>query len=122
LGNRLRLRREQLGILAPRAAAHLGVSSQIYQEYESGERPVPAKELAGIAEFFTVPVYYFFEDLQIGEVASDVPELSPPRVYTIATEADRIAALIDDFQRLGFERQQLVLLIIKALANSAEPK
>ena len=117
LGNRLRFRREQLGIGAPRAAAHVGVALQTYEEYETGERLIPAKQLAELAELFAVPVFYFFEELQIGEEKSDAQQLKPDAVYAIATETDRIAALIDDFQKLDFERQQHLLFVARALAN-----
>ena len=116
LGNRLRFRREQLRIGAPRAAAHLGVALQSYEEYETGERLIPAKQLAELADLLTVPVFYFFEDLLIGQEGSDAQQLQPDVVYAIATQTDRIAALIDDFQKLDFERQQHLLIIARALA------
>jgi uncharacterized small protein (DUF1192 family) len=64
-----------------------------------------------------VPVFYFFEDLQIGEVNPGGRQLKPDAVYAVATVTDRIAALIDDFQKLDFERQQHLLLVAQALAN-----
>ena len=117
LGNRLRFRREQLRISALRAAAHVSVAPQTYEEYETGERLIPAKQLAELAELFAVPVFYFFEDLRIGEEKSDAQQLKPDVVYTVATETDRIAALIDDFLKLDFERQQHLLFVARALAN-----
>ena len=117
LGNRLRFRREQLRIDAPRAAAHINVALQTYEEYETGERLIPAKQFAELAELFAVPVFYYFEDLRIGEDKSDAQQLKPDVVYAIATETDRIAALIDDFQKLDFERQQHLLFVARALAN-----
>ena len=117
LGNRLRFRREQLSIGSPKAAAHVGVALETYEEYETGEHLIPAKQLADLAELLAVPVFYFFEELQIGEEKPDVQQLKSDAVYTVATETDRIAALIDDFQKLDFERQQHLLLVARALAN-----
>jgi transcriptional regulator with XRE-family HTH domain len=117
LGSRIRFRREQLRISAPRAAAHVGVALQTYEQYESGERLIPATQLAEVAEFFAVPVFYFFEDLQIGEPRSDAQQTSPDAVYAVATQSDRIAALIEDFQKLDFERQQHLLAVARALAS-----
>ena len=117
LGNRLRFRREQLRISALRAAAHVSVALQTYEEYETGERLIPAKQLAELAELFAVPVFYFFEELRIGEEKSHAQQLKPDIVYAIATETDRIAALIGDFQKLDFERQQHLLFVARALAN-----
>ena len=117
LGNRLRFRREQLGIGSPTAAAHVGVALKTYEEYETGERLIPANQLANLAELLAVPVFYFFEDLPIGEETSDAQQLTPDVVYSVATETDRIAALIDDFLKLDFDRQQHLLVVARALAN-----
>ena len=117
LGNRLRFRREQLSIGSPKAAAHVGVALETYEEYETGEHLIPAKQLADLAELLAVPVFYFFEELHIGEEKPDVQQLKSDATYTVATETDRIAALIDDFQNLDFERQQHLLLVARALAN-----
>ena len=117
LGNRLRFRREQLGIGSPKAAAHVGVALETYEEYETGEHLIPTKQLADLAELLAVPVFYFFEELHIGEEKPDVKQLKSDAIYTVATETDRIAALIGDFQNLDFERQQHLLLVARALAN-----
>ena len=117
LGNRLRFRREQLRIGSPKAAAHVGVALETYEKYETGQHLIPAEQLAELAELFAVPVFYFFEDLEIGEAKPDVQQLKPAAVYAVATVTDRIAALIDDFQKLDFDRQQHLLLVARALAN-----
>jgi transcriptional regulator with XRE-family HTH domain len=117
LGNRLRFRREQLRIGSPKAAAHVGVALETYEEYENGEHLIPTKQLADLAELLAVPVFYFFEELHIGEEKPDVQQLKSDAIYTVATETDRIAALIGDFQNLDFERQQHLLLVARALAN-----
>ena len=117
LGNRLRFRREQLRIGSPKAAAHVGVALETYEEYETGEHLIPTKQLADLAELLAVPVFYFFEELHIGEEKPEVQQLKSDAIYTVATETDRIAALIGDFQNLDFERQQHLLLVARALAN-----
>jgi hypothetical protein len=72
VGSRIRFRREQLEIAITKAATHVGVALQTYAEYETGERLIPANQLADIAELFGVPVFYFFEDLQVGDDSSIV--------------------------------------------------
>lgn len=119
LGNRLCFRRQQLGIDPHKAAAHLGVTLETFQDYESGESLIPAMQLAELAALFAVPVFYFFEDVQIGR---DAPDAGQPRtdvVYAVATETERIAALVVDFQKLDFERQQHLLAFARALASDA---
>jgi transcriptional regulator with XRE-family HTH domain len=118
LGNRIRFRREQLRLEARAAAAHIGVTLESYEKYEAGERLVPANQLAELAELLAVPVFYFFDDLQIGETVQ-ANEVSSHPGYAIATQSERIAALIEDFQKLDFDRQQHVLLVARVLANEA---
>ena len=119
LGNRIRFRREQLKLDARAAAGHIGVTLENYEKYEAGERLVPANQLAELAELLAVPIFYFFDDLQIGERKAHAPRVDLDAGYTIATESERIAALIEDFQKLDFDRQQHVLLVARVLANEA---
>jgi transcriptional regulator with XRE-family HTH domain len=119
LGNRVRFRREQLRLDARAAAAHIGVTLESYEEYEAGERLVPANQLAELAELLAVPVFYFFDDLQIGETKAHANEVNSHAGYAIATESERIGALIEDFQKLDFDRQQHVLLVARVLANES---
>jgi transcriptional regulator with XRE-family HTH domain len=116
LGSRLRFRREQIGITALRAAAAVGVTRQTFAEYETGERLIPANQLAKLAELLKVPVFYFFDDLPTCEGA-DAREATTEYVYTVATETERIAALIEDFQKLDFDRQQHLLFVARALVD-----
>jgi transcriptional regulator with XRE-family HTH domain len=119
LGNRIRFRREQLRLETRAAAAHIGVTLESYEKYETGERLVPADQLAELAELLAVPVFYFFDDLQIGETNVQANEVTSHPGYAIATQSERIAALIEDFQKLDFDRQQHVLLVARVLANEA---
>jgi transcriptional regulator with XRE-family HTH domain len=119
LGSRIRFRREQLRLDARAAAAHIGVTLESYEQFEAGERLVPANQLADLAELLVVPVFYFFDDLQIGETNAPGNEVNLHAGYAIATESERIAALIEDFQKLDFDRQQHVLLVARVLANDA---
>jgi transcriptional regulator with XRE-family HTH domain len=118
LGSRLRFRREQIGISVITAAAGAGVTRQTYAEYELGERLIPANQLAKLAELLKVPVFYFFDDLPTCKEA-DAGEPTTECVYTVATETERIAALVEDFQRLDFDRQQHLLFVARALVDDA---
>jgi transcriptional regulator with XRE-family HTH domain len=118
LGSRLRFRREQIGMSVLTAAAGVGVTRQTYAEYETGELLIPANQLAKLAELLKVPVFYFFDDLPTCK-AADAGEPMTECVYTVATESERIAALIEDFQRLDFDRQQHLLFVARALVDDA---
>jgi transcriptional regulator with XRE-family HTH domain len=116
LGRRVRLRREQIAITDWTAANALGVDLRTYLAYERGERLIPADQLAALAQLFNAPVFFFFEDLHKGDRTLDtagVTEIS----YAVATETERIAALVEDFQKLDFTRQQCLLALARALAD-----
>ena len=119
LGRRMRFRREQLEIPLARAAGHIQVARATYQSYESGERLVPADELAALAELLAVPVFYFFDDLRIGEGSARGGSEQADPAFAVATESDRIGALIEDFQALDFDGQQHLLALARALAGAA---
>ena len=116
IGSRLRFRREQIGITALKAAAAVGVTRQTYAEYETGARLIPANQLAKLAELLKVPVFYFFDDLL---TCTDAQEPTRESVYTVATDTERIAALVEDFQKLDFDRQQHLLFVARALVDDA---
>lgn len=116
LGTRIRLRREQLGLNAWTAANCAGVELQTYLHYERGERLIPADQLAALAQLLNVPLFFFFEDLQKTDYAVEAAkegEIS----YAVATETERIAILVEDFQKLDFVRQQCLLVVARALSD-----
>lgn len=118
LGNRIRLRREQIQLTAWDAACELGADIQTYADYERGVRLIPADRLATLARLFKVPVFYFFEDLQaVDPTASVDPGARDGTEYMVATQTERIASLVEDFQRLDFARQQHLLVVARALAD-----
>jgi transcriptional regulator with XRE-family HTH domain len=123
LGARIRLRREQIGMTGWTAANGVGVELQTYRDFEQGERLIPADQLAALAQLLNVPVFFFFEDLQNANLGSDIAKGSEGEVsYAVATQTDRIAILVGDFQKLDFVRQQCLLLVARALADDKKNK
>ena len=64
-GQRLRIRRTQLGVTQATVAEHLGVTFQQVQKYENGTNRLSGGRLQQLAEFLDVPVTYFFEEKQL---------------------------------------------------------
>lgn len=120
IGLRLQRRRRQMGFSEAAIAAHLGVPLASYQAVEAGQAQMPAAQLAQLAELFEVSMFYFFQDAPFGEPERDPPS-SPeaPRVFTVATDEDRVATLVGDFRSLDRDRQQYLLLLARALAADA---
>jgi transcriptional regulator with XRE-family HTH domain len=114
----MRLRRDQMGMTVWRAACGVGVELRTFAEYEAGERLIPADQLAALAQLYNVPVFYFFEDLPPAEIATQAVQEDPQNLrYTVTTHAERIATLVEDFQKLDFARQQCLLAVARGLVD-----
>jgi transcriptional regulator with XRE-family HTH domain len=62
IGERIRLRRTELGLTQDELAAALGVSYQQVQKYENGANRISAVRLWQIGRRLDVPVGWFFEE------------------------------------------------------------
>lgn len=120
IGNRVTRRRSQLGLNRSTVALRIGVTLALYESFERGEaRPSP-EQLRMLADLYQVPVTYFFQDLAFSERDADVsPQVAEaePVAYTVATNQDRLAVLVADFQKLGPAAQQCLLAVAQSLAN-----
>ncbi len=65
VGKRIRQRRKSLGLSQTELAVRIGVKFQQVQKYETGVNRVAASRLWNIAEALSVPITYFFEELNI---------------------------------------------------------
>jgi len=70
VGNRIRMRREALGISQGRLGQELGVTFSQIQKYERGQNRISAGRLYQTATFLGVPVIHFFDGLQAPVEAS----------------------------------------------------
>lgn len=113
VGQRMRQRREFLGISQGRLGRHLGLTFSQVQKYEKGTNRIGAGRLYLIAEFLQVPVQFFFEGLREGEVALLNGLRSGRR-------ADELAQLEQAFLTIedGDTRRSVVALV-RSLAGSA---
>lgn len=75
VGNRIRLRREVLGITQEKLAARLGLTFQQVQKYERAMNRVGASRLWDIAQVLSVTVSFFFDEMSDETLAQ-----SPRRV------------------------------------------
>src|SRR5919112_1572624 len=61
VGERVRLRRKELGLSQEKLGKAVGVTFQQIQKYENGVNRIGAGRLTQIGSFFYVPVSYFFD-------------------------------------------------------------
>ena len=107
VGNRIRARREALGISQGRLGRSIGVTFSQIQKYEKGSNRVGAGRLFHIAAILGVPVQYLFEG--IGEPSSAASTKSQ------AAAAAEVEQLQDVFTRITDPHARQALL---SLASS----
>jgi transcriptional regulator with XRE-family HTH domain len=61
IGNRVKLRRQSLGITQKKLSSVLGVTYQQVQKYENGKNGLSARSLYFIAKFLDVDPSYFYD-------------------------------------------------------------
>jgi transcriptional regulator with XRE-family HTH domain len=76
VGQRMRQRREALGVSQGQLGRHLGLTFSQVQKYEKGSNRIGAGRLHLLAGFLGVPVQFFFEGLE-GEPTA-APAARPP--------------------------------------------
>jgi transcriptional regulator with XRE-family HTH domain len=65
-GQRLRIRRTELGITQAAVAERLGVTFQQVQKYEKGANRLSVGRLQQLTDFLEIPMSYFFDDKHTG--------------------------------------------------------
>jgi transcriptional regulator with XRE-family HTH domain len=119
IGRRLRQRRTQLGVSVDAVAKQLDVSPQVYEQYESGHLQTPALLLNDVAQFFRLPVTWFFLDMALDDSAEGSAN-EEPGVFAVATDEERVQTLTDCFRSLDLEGQQHLLLVARTLVRARE--
>ena len=117
VGHRLRDRRTQMGLSDGTVAAHLGMSAQRYQQFEAGQVRIPAALLAQAGDLLKVPLFYFFHNLTCGEDDVEASGRELDAAFFVATDADRLDALVKDYMSLTPEGQSYLLQLAHALAR-----
>ena len=80
VGQRLRLRRQELGQSQTAVADQLEVTFQQVQKYERGMNRISASRLHDLCGILNVPVEYFFEGLEADVEDPDGPDLNDPEL------------------------------------------
>lgn len=111
VGQRLRDRREALGISQGRLGRHLGLTFSQVQKYEKGSNRIGAGRLFQISAFLGVPTSHFFDGLTGNGEAAARPLPDP-------TVSDEIRALAGAFTAISdADTRSSVLALVKSLAD-----
>lgn len=113
VGNRLRERRNALGLSQGQVAERLGLTFQQVQKYEKGQNRIGAGRLYRIATILAVPVGYFFDGIEDADFAGLDGAPCPERDLDSFAASAEGRALAAAFHRIEDEatRRQLVDLV-----------
>ncbi len=96
VGNRLKIRRNELGISQTKISEMLGITFQQVQKYEKGLNRIGSSRLYEFSKILKVPVSYFFDGYEISSNCVD-NILKDERNSKIEKE---IVLLVDYFYKL----------------------
>lgn len=95
VGQRLRMRREALGLSQGRLGRHLGLTFSQIQKYEKGSNRIGAGRLYQMAQFLGVPVSHFFEGLDAEAGGAPPPPENGLRRDEVRVLTEAFAAIAD---------------------------
>jgi transcriptional regulator with XRE-family HTH domain len=103
IGERIRTRRVELGLIQEQLAKALGISYQQIQKYENGSNRITAGRLLALAERLEVPITHFFAGLPGALPAEGAGEVRPEALRPRASIglARGFARIRDDGVRLA---------------------
>lgn len=114
VGQRVRLRRMMLGISQEKLSEAIGVAFQQLQKYEKGHNRISASRLLGIARELTVPIDFFFEEL---EHTNGPDSQRPHPVIDFLSTADGLALNTHFIQIKDPETKRQLVGLIREVAN-----
>lgn len=132
VGQRIRLRRNLVGMTQEQLASSVGVTFQQIQKYERGFNRVSASRLYDIGNVLSVPISFFFQDVS-AQVAEErygsLPETFEPRSAAHLAEDDGFAEdplsrtetleLVRNYWKIRNEKARAqVYALVKAMAQS----
>ncbi|MEF9955345.1 MAG: helix-turn-helix transcriptional regulator [Clostridium sp.] len=80
IGNRLRDLREEKNVKQAEVASALGITQQIYSNYELGKRDLPLRHLIVLADFYGVSTDYILGRIAYPKIPSEFTHVFIPHV------------------------------------------
>lgn len=113
------MRRKFLGVSQQTLAAHLGITFQQVQKYESGANRISASKLWETAMVLKAPVHYFFDGLgRPAEGSEDVEVSAGERSVNAFLASGEGVELAASFARIGSARHRKKLLaLVREMAD-----
>jgi len=123
VGKRLRLRRNMLGLSQEDLGKSIGVTFQQVQKYERGTNRIGSSRLYDIAAMLSVPVGYFFEEVESGAEAVSsygfAEDISIPKEAKDFDSKETIDLVKAYYKICDPSVRNKVLSLIKAMKDNA---
>lgn len=120
VGSRVRLRRLLLGLSQDKLGEELGVTFQQVQKYERGANRIGASRLFRVSQVLGVPVSFFFEGLEAGEVAGFAEGDQTPLIDDFINSSEGVALASAFAQIRDPAVRRKLLELARALAGEGE--
>jgi transcriptional regulator with XRE-family HTH domain len=116
VGKRIRMRRLFLGMNQETLANALGLTFQQVQKYEGGANRVSASRLSAMAEILSVPISFFYSDMNLG----DTPQTAEERETRERMERPETIELVRLYYAIPDPRvREQFLAMVKAAATKS---
>jgi len=120
VGNRIRMRRQLIGMSQEKLGELLGITFQQVQKYEKGSNRISASRMFYAAKTLGVPVQFFFEDLP----SDDRGGLGEPReedtVMTALMNADGVSLAKSFRDADSSTKRKLIASLARLIADSKD--
>ncbi|WP_035705058.1 helix-turn-helix domain-containing protein [Niveispirillum irakense] len=117
VGQRLRLRRTLLGLSQETLGEAVGITFQQLQKYERGANRISASRLFNLSQVLGVPVTFFFDDLPVQDMETEVEEQSETQEFESMARRETLE-LVRAYYRIPEENvRRRTFELVKALAG-----
>ena len=121
VGNRMRVRRLEVGMSQEKLGEALGITFQQVQKYENGTNRVSISRLHQIAQALETPISYFYEGAADGLDAGG--SLADPELAGVASDFLKLGegrALMRSFVGMTTAQRRQVIEFVRQIAGDVE--
>ena len=119
VGQRLRLRRTLLGLSQETLGEAVGITFQQLQKYERGANRISASRLFNLSQVLGVPVTFFFDDLPVQDMETELEEQSETQEFESMARRETLE-LVRAYYRIPEENiRRRTFELVKALAGDS---
>ncbi|GHA62466.1 transcriptional regulator [Amylibacter ulvae] len=118
VGKKIRYRRWMVGMTQQQLAESVGIKFQQIQKYETGMNRVSASRLWDIAETLEVPVHFFFDGVQNGEIETEITAEPAPSDTDLLADKEALA-LVRSYYAIPENQRRKLFDLARVLSEAA---